>query len=209
MAIKDIKKKILSAAVKELIRFGYRGARMQAVADKAGINKALLHYHFSSKKKLYEQVVRENIGRMMHSILEQLQSEDEFDMWLRKLIRKYLRQIASRPQFLRFLIWELNENARHLTLMFSEALQKTGKTQGDIMDSIRNRLKSAGLEEYEPEQFILNLLSLCIYPSLAMPIFEQVIGIDYLKNKDFLVHREEEIYTLIKHGIIQRGGNGL
>ena len=38
------------------MRDGYDGSRMQDIADVAGINKALLHYYFRSKDKLFEKV---------------------------------------------------------------------------------------------------------------------------------------------------------
>ena len=50
--------KIVNAAEAEFIERGYSGARMQAIADKAGINKALLHYYFRSKEKLFEVIFK-------------------------------------------------------------------------------------------------------------------------------------------------------
>ena len=48
--------KILNAAKKVFLTKGMDGARMQDIADEAGINKALLHYYFRSKDKLFEQI---------------------------------------------------------------------------------------------------------------------------------------------------------
>ena len=45
--------KILTAAKKVFLTRGMDGARMQDIADEAGINKALLHYYFRSKEKLF------------------------------------------------------------------------------------------------------------------------------------------------------------
>ncbi|MEZ4903780.1 MAG: helix-turn-helix domain-containing protein [Spirosomataceae bacterium] len=53
--------KILQAAVKVFLRDSYDGSRMQDIADLAGINKALLHYYFRSKDKLFERVFEEKI----------------------------------------------------------------------------------------------------------------------------------------------------
>ena len=47
---------ILEAAKKIFIHKGMDGARMQEIADEAGINKALLHYYFRSKDKLFEAI---------------------------------------------------------------------------------------------------------------------------------------------------------
>ena len=48
--------KILEAATNVFVSKGMEGARMQEIADKAGINKALLHYYFRSKEHLFEAI---------------------------------------------------------------------------------------------------------------------------------------------------------
>ena len=53
--------KILAAARKVFIAHGLAGARMQEIADEAGINKALLHYYFRSKDKLFETILVETM----------------------------------------------------------------------------------------------------------------------------------------------------
>jgi AcrR family transcriptional regulator len=50
--------KILEAAKKVFHRKGFEGARMQEIADEAGINKALLHYYFRTKENLFDDVFK-------------------------------------------------------------------------------------------------------------------------------------------------------
>ena len=54
--------RILAAAKKIFLSKGLDGARMQDIADEAGINKAMLHYYFRSKDKLFEMIF-EDIAR--------------------------------------------------------------------------------------------------------------------------------------------------
>ena len=63
-------KKILEAAKKVFIAKGMAGARMQDIADEAGINKALLHYYFRSKDKLFETIFAEIAQRFLPRINE-------------------------------------------------------------------------------------------------------------------------------------------
>jgi len=50
--------RILDAAREVFVERGLDGARMQDIADKAGINKALLHYYFRNKEKLFELILK-------------------------------------------------------------------------------------------------------------------------------------------------------
>ncbi|MGZ6540298.1 MAG: TetR/AcrR family transcriptional regulator, partial [Bacteroidia bacterium] len=55
--------KILEAAKEVFMKYGLYGARMQDIADTAGINKALLHYYFRNKEKLFDKIFENALGR--------------------------------------------------------------------------------------------------------------------------------------------------
>lgn len=202
MAIRNVKDMILKAAAKEFLDVGFSGTRMQAIADKAGINKALLHYHYNSKEALYHNVLRSQFESLIHALLELFESDEEFEPWLRRVISKLVSENTHRPHISRFLIWELSGAAKHLPQIFKEILSE--RSEGLIIQRTKAKLAKAGLGDYPPDQFMLNLLSLCIYPGMARPLLEQVLGKEVYSSKDFASQREEEIFMLIKYGIILR-----
>ncbi|MCB0293033.1 MAG: helix-turn-helix transcriptional regulator, partial [Calditrichaeota bacterium] len=57
----ETERKIVEAASTVFLEKGKTGARMQAIADRAGINKALLHYYFRSKDRLYQEVFERQV----------------------------------------------------------------------------------------------------------------------------------------------------
>ena len=57
--------KIREAARKVFQAKGMHGARMQDIADTAGINKALLHYYFRSKDQLFEAIFKEALQQLI------------------------------------------------------------------------------------------------------------------------------------------------
>src|SRR4051812_50132081 len=61
----DAEKRILDAAHQVFLRRGTAGARMQEIADEAGVNKALLHYYFRSKERLSEAGFRRAAGGLV------------------------------------------------------------------------------------------------------------------------------------------------
>ena len=69
---------ILNAAEKVFISTGYDGARMQAIANEANINKAMLHYYFKSKDMLFEKVFDEKAKCFFPQILEIAEGELDF-----------------------------------------------------------------------------------------------------------------------------------
>ena len=60
----DTEQRIFEAARVIFIRKGMSDARMQEIADEAGINKSLLHYYFRTKEKLFDAVFKEAFSQM-------------------------------------------------------------------------------------------------------------------------------------------------
>lgn len=75
----ETKQKILKAAKKEFADKGFNGARMSSIASIAGVNQALLHYHFESKENLYRSIFQNTIGDLATEFSEHLTKE--IDSW--------------------------------------------------------------------------------------------------------------------------------
>lgn len=206
MAIKlSMRDRISKAAEKEFLRSGFEGARTQSIADAAGINKALLHYYFRGKQELYEHVLERQFASLFEGLFALLESDADFDAWLRGISHKYLHEVASKPNFARFVVWELSGNGPNLPSLFKKLLSARGHDSSELLPMIRQRLEKGGLEGYDPLQFLLNLLSLCVFPFLAKPLVSQLIGTAALMEPQFIATREEEIYLLLTQGIFREG----
>ena len=73
------KRKILYAAKKEFAEKGFNGARMSSIATIADVNQALLHYHFDTKRNLYNYIFEYFIGDSVNKFSEFM--ETEFNTW--------------------------------------------------------------------------------------------------------------------------------
>jgi len=80
------KEKIFMAASEIFEEKGYSGARMQEIADRAGINKALLHYYFRSKDQLFKAVFIVLLKKMFEKITSILRE----DLTFKEKIKKFL-----------------------------------------------------------------------------------------------------------------------
>ena len=91
--------KIVEAAREVFINKGYDGSRMQEIADKAGINKALLHYYFRSKDKLFaasfESIFNEEIGAMAEVFKKVNKTEDLIEIF----VSSYITLLKKRPYY--------------------------------------------------------------------------------------------------------------
>ena len=91
------RKKSLSAAREVFLQKGFAGARMQDIADEAGINKALLHYYFRSKEKLFETIFREAFEKLIPHITEVFSSDLPFYDKIRAFTDAYITMAIENP----------------------------------------------------------------------------------------------------------------
>ncbi len=101
--------KILVASKKIFLTKGLDGARMQDIADEAGINKAMLHYYFRSKDKLFEHIFTEVAGHFLPKIIAILASEKTVFEKIETFCNEYINQVIQTPYVPIFILNEINK----------------------------------------------------------------------------------------------------
>src|ERR1700740_1781240 len=89
--------KILAAARKVFISKGMAGARMQDIADEAGINKALLHYYFKNKEQLFENIFTMLTRGFWEQISSIFESDDPLYEKIRSFCSLYIDKVIANP----------------------------------------------------------------------------------------------------------------
>lgn len=196
----ETEEQILNAAKTIFQRQGFSGARMQAIADEAGINKSMLHYYFRSKDKLFQKVFQESIGEFFPKIFEVLNSDMELETKVTKLVEAYYTMFREQPHLPRFVIHEMNQHPER----FQMFMKKSGmKIPERFIEQIENEVKSGNIKRIDPRQFIINTIGLCVFPLIAKPMVETVFNMDDKQYNDFLENRKEELPVFILNAIKQ------
>src|SRR6478736_3271439 len=103
---------ILQAAVREFSREGVAGARTDAIARAAGVNKALLYYYFKDKETLYSAVLDQVFGGLRQSIQDALSSDLPPREKLLAYVGAHFDYIAGHPLYPRIVQGEMMRAAR-------------------------------------------------------------------------------------------------
>lgn len=169
--------KILEAAMLEFIEKGMAGARMQEIANRAGINKALLHYYYRSKDKLFGVVFRRVFNAVAPKFITIFQDEEELFDKIRRFVNEYVTLIHSAPHIPVFVLHELSSNPGRL----SESFMNISTNLDRLKQQIDEAVKAGRIRPIVPEDLIINIISLCIFPIIARPIIMPVL---YKNNPD-------------------------
>ena len=189
----DTEVRILDAANVVFVRRGTAGARMQEIADEAGVNKALLHYYFRSKSRLAAAVFQRVARGLFQRVSEILGSDADIEEKVRRVIRVYLEQLTKTPYAPAYVISELNQHPDRAA-QFVDAVRhiREESLNADVLDTlgkqIRQGVRAGAMRAISTPQFIANLASLCIFPFAARPMLCAILDID---DRGFLRFIEE------------------
>ncbi|MDA0978116.1 MAG: TetR family transcriptional regulator C-terminal domain-containing protein [Proteobacteria bacterium] len=113
---------ILMAAEEEFARHGLKGARMQAIADRAGLPKANVHYYFRNKNRLYLAVLN-NIMTTWNDFFRGVTVEDDPAVALDTFIRQKVRLSFQQPTASRLFANEIIQGAPYLSEYLREVMR--------------------------------------------------------------------------------------
>lgn len=189
-AEQNTEERIFEAARAVFHEQGYDGARMQAIADRAGINKSMLHYYYRSKDKLFEGVFRASLMQVIAPAITVLNADLPLRDKIERFVHSYIDQLVAHPHVPAFVLHELRrhpdrlkqfagEHARHLfTGLAAEVHAAAGR--GEI-------------RPVPPEHLLVNLVSLCVFPFIARPMVEAVLGFEAEAYAAFIQDRKQAV----------------
>lgn len=193
--------RILNAAHRVFQSRGMHGARMQDIADKAGINKALLHYYFRSKEQLFDSVFQEAVQKFLHAVFGIWQTDAAFESKLHRFVASYLDLLMQNPFLPAFILNELHQNPKHLqSVMMKKGAASLAKL---VLAQIQEELQRHRTKSVEAKQVLVNVLALCVFPFAARPLVTSVMGVGEKEFKGFIEKRKTLIPQLILQSIKQ------
>jgi len=199
----NTEKKILDAAKTVFQQKGMDGARMQEIADKAGINKSLLHYYFRSKEKLFERVFDEAFILFFMEIKKILTSEMPVVKRLTFFISSYLDMLFKNPHIPAFVINEINRNPDILVRLFRKSMDFTGEDVfGVFQKQIDIEVQKGVLRKIDIRHLVVNIIAMCVFPMISRSIVQGTIfDGDKELFEQFLSQRKKEVTEFVINAI--------
>jgi TetR/AcrR family transcriptional regulator len=137
---KNTEEQILDAAKNVFQSKGMDGSRMQEIADKAGINKAMLHYYYRSKYLLFEAVFKNAFSLLAPQLNTILNDDSSLEDKIKNFTTDYTTFMMKHPYLPNFIIQELNRN--------EDFILKLKKTQDSLpLKSLKKKLQMKSSKE--------------------------------------------------------------
>ncbi|MCF8362038.1 MAG: TetR/AcrR family transcriptional regulator [Prolixibacteraceae bacterium] len=166
----ETEKKIIEAAKEVFVEKGLQGARMQQIADRAGINKALLHYYFRSKDKLFDAIFEDIMSQMFAVVAKNIRTDMSLPELLEVFVRFYNDFFSENPFYPQFIFHEIWQNPDRL----SEIMKSQQIAPAEIVEKIKQKVPAINNSGFTAEHMIANVLGMTLFPHIARPLFQRV-----------------------------------
>jgi AcrR family transcriptional regulator len=191
----DTETKILETAQEVFFRKGFDGAKMQDIANEAKLNKALLHYYYRSKEKLFHRVFEMAFRSHILPILNILMSEEPIEEKLPVFVDRYLSLLVKLPYLPGFIFTEIT---RHPEVVRDIVLSDSGVKFNTLKKQLDEGIESGIYHsECSIEHFLMNLLGLMVFPFIAKNMLSMVFGKDKTDFQQLMEQRKTMIPTLM------------
>jgi TetR/AcrR family transcriptional regulator len=174
---------------------GKFNAKMHEIAAEAKINRALLHYYFRNRDNLFAVVLQEALEESFLRMFTILSEDKPFEEKIEAAIHQIIDCLAEYPFIENFIISEMNKNP-------DSALTRTTIAKGraftkKFMKEIAAYIRKHKLPYLKPEHFIVNMMSLCAYPSSTKPVIQSILGMNAKDHKAFVLNRKKMVTRMV------------
>ncbi|HOY32606.1 MAG TPA: TetR/AcrR family transcriptional regulator [Bacteroidales bacterium] len=186
---------IFEAAKKVFIERGFDGARMQQIADEAGINKALLHYYYRSKDRLFDAIFADAFIRFLPNISDIMMSDDPFEIKIKLFVRHYIDLLIDNPHLPVFVMHEIQRKPE----MIIKIIRRSGINPAVAAGKLQQEIDEGKIRPIPLQHLIINMIGLCVFPFIGRPILE---GFVFTGNKEAYDRFLEDRKTMVADFII-------
>lgn len=202
---------ILNAAVAEFAEYGIAGARTDAIARSAHVNKALLYYYFKDKDALYEAVLDHVFSGLRERVMPVLDSKLPPRKKMLQYLGTYFDYIAANPRFPRVVQGEWVRSGTGAARMQRIAKEYFFPIFEKLGGVLRDGIEAGEFRAVNPMDFLPSIAAVIVFYFTAAPLMKTLMKIDPLSTERI---RERRAFVLdfisaalfVKAGSLPRRG---
>ncbi|MBP7586071.1 MAG: TetR/AcrR family transcriptional regulator [Spirochaetes bacterium] len=207
MESQTTEEKIITSALEEFAEHGYEGARVDRIAERAGVNKAMIYYHYKGKENLYEKIIRDTATGIRAYIQERMipdvnSLDDVIAMF--SFFADYLHGLDL--NFFRILMREISSGGKYLRDVF---LPNTLLPFMSVYVEAAKKLKEEGkIKDVDPVYTFLQLAGSILYFNLLRIVLRDSQAFSLVFRENYLADFKKNFSLIVREGIANGKGKG-
>jgi len=186
---KQTEEKIFEAATEVFTERGMDGARMQDIADHAGINKALLHYYYRTKDHLFNAVFEKIAGQMFKKFAPVFDEKLSLEEKIRFFFKEHITFLQKNPRLPGFLLNEINRNPGRIKKLIQQI--DVNKLWLTLEAQHKDELKKYNITRETMPQLMSSIAAISVFPFAARGILEGIFEKMNINFNDYMEERKE------------------
>lgn len=185
-------KLILDAAEEEFISKGYNGAKTTAIAKKAGVTHAMLHYYYRTKENLFQKVFQQKVQMIANSFESAFDENLPFEKIIRNFVEKHFDFIMENPGLINFVYNEARTNKENIASLREILSSKVNLILNRFEKIIKRESSIGTIKTIEPIELLGKIVTLNLSTSLFFSIGGKLFLNQELENEKELLARKRE-----------------
>ena len=175
---------ILKAAAREFAEHGIAGARTDAIAREAGVNKALLYYYFEDKETLYGAVLDDAFSGLKTTVFRVLDSDLPPREKIMAYAGAYFDFIASNQLYPRLMQREMMQaregQSQHIENVIKNYIQPIF---GRVSEVLRQGITEGEFRPVSPAHFVPSMVAMIVFYFSSAPVMQKIVGFNPLTSE--------------------------
>jgi TetR/AcrR family transcriptional regulator len=192
------REKILSAALIEFAQHGLAGARVDRIANRAGVNKAMIYYHFSSKAALHKEIVDEYFLQILPRVRQAFSGSTKLEDALINFVAVYAQAFSTSPEFRLIFLRELANAESEMIGRIAETIVSSGLPK-QIVSSFEKGIEQGCLRSVDVRHALVSFILMNVGYFVLAPLIDRIW--DIADRDQFVAERKEAIIDLFLHGV--------
>ena len=189
---------ILRAAEQEFCTKGFAGARTSAIAEAAGVTRAMFHYYFRTQEKLFEKIINEKMELLKEVMLRSLsENYPTLPETIRHIIERHIDFITANPYLPRLIMNELYSSTERAAFILKKIKYYAPIMIAGLQEKIDKAYSEGKCRKEDARMIIIDIVSLNIFPYMQAPMINTVLGDMTTDSETFREMRKKEVYDTI------------
>ena len=190
---------ILQAAEEEFLLKGFAGARTTEIAQKAGVNHAMLHYYFNTKEQLFEQVMAEKMALFRDSVTSVFEQSDMPVLeQIKEAMSRHFDFVRQNPLLPRFIINEISVRPEYMESLRNKILPLAGSVFSKLQQSLDAASARGGICQIDARTLLIDVISMNLFVFIAHPIVTQMQPVLGDLDAFYEARKQENINVIVK-----------
>ncbi len=196
---------ILKAAAHEFAQHGIAGARTDAIAREARVNKALIYYYFKDKETLYGAVLDDAFSGLKDTVLRVLDGDESPRHKILAYVGAYFDFIASNQLYPRLMQREMMRaregQSQHIDKVIKTYIQPIFVRVSEVM---REGIERGEFRDVNPVHFVPSMVAMIVFYFSSAPVMQKIVGFNLL-TPERIAERRAAVLDFISAALFRPG----